>query len=186
LTDSTRNTFGMTDQEDDQKNELPDETKPTGAFFEKSLSDLIQQRNAKPIASTPSTLGGVPIRESDGMKIITPSQPLNSMKNPVDDQGFTLYTDEKTGEKKRVFEALVDYPCEFKIKIIGANEGSFEEDMIALVAEFCSVDVEKLSHSSRKNGKWISVTIDAPVTDGEMLYALYELINREPRVKFKF
>ena len=43
------------------------------------------------------------------------------MNNPeYDDQGYTLYANEETGEKQRVFEALIDYPCEFKMKIIGA------------------------------------------------------------------
>ena len=34
-------------------------------------------------------------------------KPMNDVNNPqYDDQGYTLYADEETGEKKRVFEAL--------------------------------------------------------------------------------
>jgi hypothetical protein len=35
--------------------------------FEKSMEDLIRNRNTKPIASSPSTLGGVPTAKATGM-----------------------------------------------------------------------------------------------------------------------
>lgn len=114
-------------------------------------------------------------------------KPLNDVNNPeYDDQGYTLYADEKTGEKSRVFEALISYPCKFKIKIVGANEGPFVSEMVALVAESCNVEVDEVDYSEKRNGKWISVTVAAPVESAEMLYALYEIIDRDPRVKFKF
>ena len=116
-----------------------------------------------------------------------PDKRINDPTNPeVDDQGYTLHTNEETGEKKRVFEALVDYPCLFKIKIVGANEGAFVSEMVAMVAESCEVTPDKVMHSSKVNGKWISVTVDAPVQSAEMLYLVYETIDRDPRVKFKF
>lgn len=71
------------------------------------------------------------------------------------------------------------------MKIVGANEGSFVEDIVALVAEACEAD-EKVPHSVKVNGKWISVTVQAPVKSAEMLYALYEKVDLDPRVKFKF
>jgi putative lipoic acid-binding regulatory protein len=114
-------------------------------------------------------------------------KPVNDVNNPeYDDQGYTLYADEETGEKKRVFEALIDYPCEFKMKIIGANEGSFATEMVQVVADTCKVESDVVKYSERKNGKWISVTVYAPVESAEMLYTLYENIDRDPRVKFKF
>ena len=86
---------------------------------------------------------------------------LNDPSNPeYDDQGYTLYSDEKTGEKSRVFEALVDYPCDFTMKIVGANEGQFVSDIVSLVAEACHVDDPKrIPHSTRAMGKWTSVTV---------------------------
>lgn len=113
--------------------------------------------------------------------------PLNDINNPeYDDQGHTLYSDEETGEKKRVFEALVEYPCLFTMKIVGANEGAFAAEMVQIVAESCEVDVEDVENSVKDNGKWTSVTVKAPVKSAEMLYAIYENIDRDPRVKFKF
>jgi len=71
-------------------------------------------------------------------------------------------------------------------KIVGANEGLFVQEMVALVAENCNSDVDQVKHSTKINGKWVSVTVHAPVQSAEMLYALYEKIDLDPRVKFKF
>lgn len=117
----------------------------------------------------------------------TPDQPVNDPTKPEhDDQGYTLYTDTQTGEKSRVFEALVDYPSIFTMKIVGANEGTFVPEIVALVAEACETDVTEIKHSTKVMGKWVSVTVKAPVQTAEMLYSLYEKVDLDPRVKFKF
>jgi putative lipoic acid-binding regulatory protein len=110
----------------------------------------------------------------------------NPSKPEMDDQGYTLYTNEETGEKKRVFEALVEYPSDFTVKIVGENVGSFRDEMVQVVADTCGVSMEEVRHSERTNGKWLSVTVIAPVESAEMVYTLYENLDRDPRVKFKF
>jgi putative lipoic acid-binding regulatory protein len=181
--------------------------------FDDEVSRLIQQRSQPPLASQPSTINGVPTEKATGFgkpkgekgsrkkkkPSSSPSKPyvaigptaqverINDPTQPqVDDQGYTLYTDEETGEKSRVFEALVDYPCVFTMKIVGENEGSFVKDIVALVAEACESDVEDVQHSTKAMGKWTSVTVQAPVENSEMLYTLYEKVDLDPRVKFKF
>ena len=180
------------------------------------ISKLLQQRRKRPLASRPSTINGVPTEKATGfgkpkkgvgaskktggknsqrkskpvkpyVAIGTPDQPINDPSKPeCDDQGYTLYTDTRTGEKSRVFEALVDYPSIFTMKIVGANEGSFVVDIVALVAEACDTDVSEIKHSTKAMGKWVSVTVKAPVENAEMLYSLYEKVDLDPRVKFKF
>ena len=184
------------DDEDDEDDE------PT---FESSMEDLLRSRKAPPKASQPSTVAGSP---TSGMGFGAPKKkppapqkfvdkkqkpfvgigpPLNNPSKPeVDDQGYTLYADEVTGEKSRVFEALVDYPCEFTMKIVGASEGLFVEEMVGVVADSCNVQVTEIKHSIKQLGKWTSVTVHAPVESAEMLYALYENVDKDPRVKFKF
>lgn len=116
-----------------------------------------------------------------------PDKPINDVNKPeYDDQGYTLYANEETGEKSRVFEALVEYPSIFKMKIIGRNESTFASDMVQIVADSCSVTTSEVKYSERANGKWLSVTVHAPVESADMLYALYENVDRDPRVKFKF
>ncbi|KAL7538875.1 hypothetical protein ACHAXR_008850 [Thalassiosira sp. AJA248-18] len=116
-------------------------------------------------------------------------KPLNDVQNPeYDENGYTLYADETTGEKKRVFEALVEYPSIFKMKIVGKDEpeGSFTPEIVTVVAQSCGVERSMVKHSQRKNGKWTSVTVHAPVKSADMLYKLYENVDKDPRVKFKF
>jgi putative lipoic acid-binding regulatory protein len=171
------------------------------------VMELLRQRKAPSLASQPSTINGKPTagqgfgkqspKDDKGSNGITPpgdSKPfvgigprLNDPTQPeYDDQGYTLYSDERTGTKSRVFEALVDYPCKFTMKIVGAKEGSFVEDIISVVADSCEVPAAEIDHSVRMMGKWASVTVEAPVDSAEMLYQLYENVDRDPRVKFKF
>mmetsp|Transcript_21126 Transcript_21126/g.29600 ORF Transcript_21126/g.29600 Transcript_21126/m.29600 type:complete len:267 (-) Transcript_21126:239-1039(-) len=199
--------------EKNQPPQPPQEQRSEENSFEEDLMNLMRQRKARPRASQPSTLGGVPTSKATGFgkqsspkaKIIKTTKrdnasnsssnqsfvgigkPLNDVNNPeYDDQGYTLYANEETGEKKRVFEALVDYPCDFTMKIVGANEGAFAAEIVQIVADSCGVTCDEVKHTLRTNGKWISVTVKAPVKNAEMLYTLYENIDRDPRVKFKF
>ncbi|ACI65983.1 predicted protein [Phaeodactylum tricornutum CCAP 1055/1] len=195
--------------EDDPSNDPRSDTNDTmdakPQNLDESLEHLLKERKSPSRASQPSTIQGVPsaragqgfgkTRSPVAQRITPPREkpfvgigpPLNDITKPeYDDQGYTLYADERTGEKSRVFEALVDYPCDFTMKIVGANEGAFVEEMVAVVAESCLVQADSIQHSVRALGKWTSVTVQAPVQSAEMLYGLYEVIDRDPRVKFKF
>jgi len=197
------------DEPDSAKSSTPDSSKAGEDKIETDISELLRRRKSKPRSQTPSTIGGIPTSTVKGFgkpststpKIINTTKAakgtkksfveigkrMNDINNPeYDDQGYTLYADEETGKKKRVFEALVEYPCEFTMKIVGANEGSFVTDILQVVADSCRVAMEKVTFSKRTNGKWISITVQAPVQSAEMLYNLYENIDLDPRVKFKF
>lgn len=191
------------DADDDSKQNDPpkDELKV-------NLENVLKQHRKPSKAQRPSTINGVPSSEAGkgfGKPKLTQTvmqyskkesktyvgigpPSLNDPSNPaIDDQGYTLYTDEQTGEKSRVFEALVEYPCLFTMKIVGANEGAFVTDMLSIVANTCEVEiVEDIDHTVKVNGKWTSVTVQAPVKSATMLYELYENVDRDPRVKFKF
>jgi putative lipoic acid-binding regulatory protein len=187
-------------------NEVPsgnDKDKKNNRDLNEDLTDLLQRRKRPSLATAPSTVNGVPTSRATGFgKSSKPatkaSKPYIAVgeqsravnhpsKSEFDDQGYTLYQDTETGEKSRVFEALVEYPTLFKIKIVGLNEGLFVEEMVALVAESCNVaDVSEIQHSVKLTGKWSSITVNAPVQSAAMLYALYENVDRDPRVKFKF
>jgi putative lipoic acid-binding regulatory protein len=107
----------------------------------------------------------VPMKSSKPFVPIGPPDPAinNPTKPEFDDQGYTLYTDGNTGKKSRVFEALVDYPCDFTMKIVGMNEGFFVEEIVAVVAEACQEKPGSISYRTKAMGKWTSVTVLAPV-----------------------
>jgi putative lipoic acid-binding regulatory protein len=190
------------DDDDKDKIDVPEDV-------DDAFSELLKKRKKPSRASNPSTIDGVPTSSATGFgkakptksskpyvaigpKGIEPEKPSNDppindpTKPEFDDQGYTLYTDKETGEKARVFEALLDYPCEFTMKIVGANEGSFVSEIVALVAEACGTESENLKHTTRSVGKWTSVSCICPVKSSEMLYSLYEKVDLDPRVKFKF
>ncbi|KAG7349520.1 DUF493 domain containing protein [Nitzschia inconspicua] len=191
----------------DAANSVTDSYAAKTDYFDDAVSKLIRQRRKKPLASQPSTINGVPTQgfgkskagsgKKNNGKVkpfvaigptgVIPPEPINDPSRPqVDDQGYTLYTNEETGEKSRVFEALVDYPCVFTMKIVGANEGTFVADMLAVVADATESELSDISHSTKFMGKWTSLTVQAPVQSSEMLYTLYEKVDLDPRVKFKF
>jgi putative lipoic acid-binding regulatory protein len=200
------------DEEDSDGDDEEEEAAGAPVDMDSTIQDLIKSRNSPSKASEPSTINGVPTAQAGvgfGSKKATsaptttirkeslptsPPKPYTAIGAPVndvtkpeyDDQGYTVYTDEQTGEKSRVFEALVDYPTLFTMKIVGANEGLFVQEMVAVVAESCNVQVHTVQHSVRTTGKWTSVTVMAPVESAKMLYELYEAVDRDPRVKFKF
>lgn len=138
---------------------------------------------------TEQTMASI-IKDSNNSSFVGIGKRLNDVRNPeYDENGYTLYADETTGVKRRVFEALVDYPSVFKVKIIGRDEfdeAKFAPEMVNLVARSCGVDASMVHHTERKAGKWTSVTIHAPVRDADMLYELYANVSDDPRVKFKF
>jgi|AntAceMinimDraft_1070359.scaffolds.fasta_scaffold185426_1 hypothetical protein len=95
------------------------------------------------------------------------------------------------GEPKketRVFEELVKYPCNFQIKVIGLKQGHFTSDMIDIVARVCAVASNQIPFTLRpsKANKYLSISIDCPVTSADMLYEVYGELEKDPRVKFKF
>lgn len=188
------NEFDITDSADNDKN-LPNAVEEP---FEKNISELLKRRTSAP---PPSTVGGVPTSKLSSLPDATTkphveidptggvtvkganAAPLDAK---TDDQGYTLYENKDTGEQSRVFDALVEFPTNFKLKIVGENDGTFASEIVALVAENCNVDAKVIPFSERKNGKWVSVTVTAPVESSDMLYKLYENIDRDPRVRFKF
>ena len=152
----------------------------TGGGFAKTTSTTNHVPSSPSIIQSPS----------DSKSFIGIGKPLNDIQNPeTDSEGYTIYTDETTGEKSRVFEALIDYPNIFKMKIVGRDPDEpdkFTPDIVNTVATSCGVDISMVKYTEKTKGKWISVTVHAPVRDADMLYSLYESVDKDPRVKFKF
>ncbi|KAG5174941.1 hypothetical protein JKP88DRAFT_266038 [Tribonema minus] len=107
-------------------------------------------------------------------------------------RGMALRSDDDREGRKlgnpRVFEYLVEYPCEFQIKVVGFNDASLADDLAAIVAATCEVEVGAVTYTTREteSGKYSSVTLTAPVASPAMLYECYAKIGEDARVKFKF
>lgn len=175
------------DDDSDEKVKEPPQM-PLSTDFEKKAALLLGQRMKAEAGGKSSAAGtGFGQPKKPYVALGPPDRKINDVTKPeYDKDGYTLYEDEKTGEKSRVFEALVEYPCKFTMKIVGAKEGTFVQDVVQTVAESCKVTPDEVPFSTREMGKWTSVTVEAPVESAEMLYLLYENVDKDPRVKFKF
>jgi putative lipoic acid-binding regulatory protein len=92
---------------------------------------------------------------------------------------------ERENDGAKVFEKLVEYPCEFTIKVIGFDDETFAADMcryIAGVVDKPASDIE-FSKNDSKQKTYTSVTIKAPVASADELYECYAVLRQDPRVK---
>ena len=181
ITSSTSQPVTFSGDDTDMFEQIIQQTKlNTGGGFSKTTSTTNHVPSSPSIIQSPS----------DSKSFIGIGKPLNDIQNPeTDSDGYTIYTDETTGEKSRVFEALIDYPNIFKMKIVGRDPDEpdkFTPDIVNTVANSCGVDISMVKYTEKTKGKWISVTVHAPVRDADMLYSLYENVDKDPRVKFKF
>ena len=85
----------------------------------------------------------------------------------------------------KVFEKLVEYPCEFTIKVIGFDDETFSADMVKYIAGVVDkpADSIEFSKNDSKQKTYTSVTIKAPVASADELYQCYAVLRQDPRVK---
>ena len=80
---------------------------------------------------------------------------------------------------------LIDFPCEFAIKVMGATQDDFAQTIIDLIQTlaptFSAANVEMRASSG---GKYISLTCTVYVDSQFMLDNIYRLISAHPLVKF--
>lgn len=80
---------------------------------------------------------------------------------------------------------LIDFPCDFPIKVMGETHDTFSQTIIDLiqtiVPSFNAAQVEMKASSA---GKYISLTCTVHVESQEQLDSIYRLLSSNPLVKF--
>ncbi len=78
-------------------------------------------------------------------------------------------------------EALLEFPCDFPIKVIGQPHVSFEATIAALVSTHIDdFDTARISATRSRTGRFVSLTVNVQVENREQLQALYlELADHE-------
>lgn len=86
--------------------------------------------------------------------------------------------------ENRDADTLLEFPCDFPIKIMGARGDDFAQTMVEIVLrhapDFASESVEMRASSS---GKYLSVTCTIRATSKPQLDALYRELSGHPLVK---
>ncbi|MEY3789321.1 MAG: hypothetical protein RLZ09_157 [Pseudomonadota bacterium] len=81
-------------------------------------------------------------------------------------------------------DSLIDYPCDFPIKIMGAMQDAFAQTMVDVVS---SHDPEfhagKLEMRPSTKGNYLSLTVTVRATSREQLDNLYRALSSHPMVK---
>ena len=81
-------------------------------------------------------------------------------------------------------DTLLEFPCEFPLKIMGTHHDEFAQTILAVVQEHAP-DTQEHHVSTRlsSKGKYIGATIVVTATSKEQLDNIYQSLTSHPMVK---
>jgi putative lipoic acid-binding regulatory protein len=80
-------------------------------------------------------------------------------------------------------ESLIEYPCDFPIKVMGKNSPDFKPAVIHICQQFDrNFDLTKMEERSSKENKYIGLTVIIHTTSREHLDEIYRTLSTHPLV----
>jgi len=80
---------------------------------------------------------------------------------------------------------LIDFPCEFPIKVMGETQDALAQTIIDLIQTIVpSFNASHIEMRASSAGKYISLTCTVHVISQAQLDDVYRLISKHPLVKF--
>jgi putative lipoic acid-binding regulatory protein len=93
-------------------------------------------------------------------------------------------TDQKQ-EIGKVEETLVEFPCDFLIKVMGETSDDFANTMVTLIqGHEPKFDASKVDMRASSGGRFISLTCRVYVTSKPQLDNIYRALSEHPLVKY--
>ena len=84
-------------------------------------------------------------------------------------------------------ESLIEYPCDFPIKVIGRSQAGFAQAVLGIVrAHAPDFDGATMDMKTSKQGKYLSVTCTVHATSRQQLDGLYRELCDHPMVVMVF
>ena len=81
-------------------------------------------------------------------------------------------------------QSLIEYPCQFPIKVMGAQLDGYEAAMVHIARSFDpSFDASTIERRPSKAGNYLGLTLTVHVTSREQLDDLYRTLTTHPMVK---
>ena len=81
-------------------------------------------------------------------------------------------------------DSLIEYPCDFPIKIMGAMQDAFAQTMVDVVSSYdAEFHAGKLEMRPSTKGNYLSLTVTVRATSREQLDNLYLALSSHPMVK---
>ena len=85
-------------------------------------------------------------------------------------------TDDKT--------TLMEFPCDFQIKIIGVNHANFVSDVLAIACKhYPELKDDAIRSQPSKQGNYLAVTLAVFAHNQATLDALYTELSKHPDIK---
>ncbi len=82
-------------------------------------------------------------------------------------------------------DTLLEFPCEFPIKVMGETQAGFAEEVLRVVREHApGFDASRMEMRASSGGKYISLTCTVTATSKPQLDAIYQALTAHPMVKF--
>lgn len=79
---------------------------------------------------------------------------------------------------KQQLDELMDYPCDFPLKVFGVNDDRFESVVIDLLRDHCDESIEfRVKRNTSRNGKYQSLTINFIAYSRQQLDAIYQSLT---------
>ena len=81
-------------------------------------------------------------------------------------------------------DSLIEYPCAFPIKVMGAKAEGFADAVIAVCRNFDpALDESQVELRPSKGGNYLGVTVTVLATSRAQLDELYRTLSTHPMVK---
>ena len=94
---------------------------------------------------------------------------------------MSQHNDSTTDPRK---DSLIEYPCDFPIKVMGATHPAFAETIVAVVTEHDpTFSAERVEMRASTGGRYIGLTVTVRATSRAQLDALYTALSGHPFVK---
>lgn len=82
-------------------------------------------------------------------------------------------------------QSLIEYPCRFPIKVMGAHSEEFIAAMIIIAKAFePGFDHSTVERRPSKAGNYVGLTLSIHVTSREQLDEIYRTLTSHPLVKY--
>jgi putative lipoic acid-binding regulatory protein len=79
--------------------------------------------------------------------------------------------------------SLIEYPCDFPIKIMGKTRQNFTETVLAIVKSHApDFDIANMTVRTSKHGAYLSLTCTIRATSRIQLDALYQALSDHPMI----
>lgn len=81
-------------------------------------------------------------------------------------------------------DSLIQYPCAFPIKVMGAQVQGFEQAVVEVARRFdAGFDATSIERRPSRTGQYLGLTITVTATSREQLDDIYRALTSHPMVK---